>query len=66
MGWIGLEHCQKKFLASVAELEREMIRERTLSGIRAAQAAGKIVEAAAAEILSYSRPPHHQDNQIRR
>ncbi len=30
-------------LASVAEFEREMIRERTLSGIKAAQAAGKIV-----------------------
>ena len=30
-------------LASVAEFEREMIRERTLSGIRAAQAAGKQV-----------------------
>ncbi|MBZ5623531.1 MAG: recombinase family protein [Acidobacteriia bacterium] len=30
-------------LASVAEFEREMIRERTLSGIRAAQAAGKVV-----------------------
>ena len=32
-----------QILASVAEFEREMIRERTLSGIRAAQAAGKIV-----------------------
>lgn len=30
-------------LASVAEFEREMIRERTLSGIRAAKAAGKQV-----------------------
>jgi putative DNA-invertase from lambdoid prophage Rac len=30
-------------LASVAEFEREIIKERTLSGIRAAQAAGKIV-----------------------
>lgn len=30
-------------LAAVAEFEREMIRERTLSGIRAAQAAGKHV-----------------------
>jgi len=30
-------------LASVAEFEREMIRERTSSGIRAAQAAGKVV-----------------------
>jgi DNA invertase Pin-like site-specific DNA recombinase len=32
-----------QILASVAEFEREMIRERTLSGIRAAQAAGKTV-----------------------
>ena len=32
-----------QILASVAEFEREMIRERTLSGIRAAQAAGKHV-----------------------
>jgi len=32
-----------QILASVAEFEREMIRERTLSGIRAAQAAGKSV-----------------------
>ena len=32
-----------QILASVAEFEREMIRERTLSGIRAAQAAGKQV-----------------------
>lgn len=32
-----------QILACVAEFEREMIRERTLSGIRAAQAAGKIV-----------------------
>jgi DNA invertase Pin-like site-specific DNA recombinase len=32
-----------QILASVAEFEREMIRERTLSGIRAAQAAGKMV-----------------------
>jgi len=32
-----------QILASVAEFEREMIRERTLSGVRAAQAAGKIV-----------------------
>jgi len=32
-----------QILASVAEFEKEMIRERTLSGIRAAQAAGKIV-----------------------
>jgi len=32
-----------QILASVAELEREMIRERTLSGIRVAQAAGKVV-----------------------
>jgi DNA invertase Pin-like site-specific DNA recombinase len=32
-----------QILASVAEFEREMIRERTLSGIRAAQAAGKVV-----------------------
>lgn len=32
-----------QILASVAEFEREMIRERTLSGIKAAQAAGKIV-----------------------
>ena len=30
-------------LAVFAEFEREMIRERTLSGIRAAQAAGKVV-----------------------
>lgn len=30
-----------QILASVAEFEREIIRERTLSGIRAAQAAGK-------------------------
>ena len=30
-----------QILASVAEFEREMIRERTLSGIRAVQAAGK-------------------------
>ena len=32
-----------QILASEAEFEREMIRERTLSGIKAAQAAGKIV-----------------------
>jgi DNA invertase Pin-like site-specific DNA recombinase len=32
-----------QILASVAEFEREMIRERTLSGVRAAQSAGKIV-----------------------
>jgi DNA invertase Pin-like site-specific DNA recombinase len=32
-----------QILASVAEFQREMIRERTLSGIRAAQAAGKVV-----------------------
>ena len=32
-----------QILASVAEFEREMIRERTLSGIWAAQAAGKVV-----------------------
>ena len=32
-----------QILASVAEFEREMIRERTLCGIRAAKAAGKIV-----------------------
>lgn len=32
-----------QILTSVAEFEREMIRERTLSGIRAAQAAGKAV-----------------------
>jgi putative DNA-invertase from lambdoid prophage Rac len=32
-----------QILASVAEFEREMIRERTLSGIRAAQAAGKAI-----------------------
>jgi DNA invertase Pin-like site-specific DNA recombinase len=32
-----------QILASVAEFEREMIRERTLSGIKAAQASGKIV-----------------------
>src|ERR1035438_8553006 len=32
-----------QILASVAEFERSMIRERTLSGIRAAQAAGKVV-----------------------
>ena len=32
-----------QILASVSEFEREMIRERTLSGIRAAQAAGKVV-----------------------
>lgn len=32
-----------QILASVAEFEREMIREQTLSGIRAAQAAGKAV-----------------------
>jgi len=32
-----------QILASVAEFEREMIRERTLSGIKAAQAAGKTV-----------------------
>src|SRR5215831_19095516 len=32
-----------QILASVAEFEREMIRERTLSGIKAAQAAGKVV-----------------------
>lgn len=32
-----------QILASVAEFEREMIRERTLSGIRAAMAAGKAV-----------------------
>ena len=32
-----------QILASVAKFEREMIRERTLSGIRAAQAAGKVV-----------------------
>jgi DNA invertase Pin-like site-specific DNA recombinase len=32
-----------QILASVAEFEREIIRERTLSGIRAAQAAGKHV-----------------------
>ena len=32
-----------QILASVAEFEREMIRERTLSGIKSAQAAGKIV-----------------------
>jgi DNA invertase Pin-like site-specific DNA recombinase len=32
-----------QILASVAEFEREMIRERTLSGIKAARAAGKII-----------------------
>src|ERR1051326_6798005 len=32
-----------QILASVAEFEREMIRERPLSGIRAAQAAGKVI-----------------------
>lgn len=32
-----------QILTSVAEFEREMIRDRTLSGIRAAQTAGKIV-----------------------
>ena len=32
-----------QILASVSEFEREMIRERTLSGIRAAKAAGKVV-----------------------
>jgi DNA invertase Pin-like site-specific DNA recombinase len=32
-----------QILASVAEFEREMIRERTLSRIRAAQASGKVV-----------------------
>ncbi len=32
-----------QILASVSEFEREMIRERTLSGIKAAQAAGKVV-----------------------
>lgn len=32
-----------QILASVAEFEREIIKERTLSGIRAAQAAGKVV-----------------------
>jgi DNA invertase Pin-like site-specific DNA recombinase len=32
-----------QILASVAEFEREMIRERTISGIKAAQAAGKVV-----------------------
>lgn len=32
-----------QILAAVAMFEREMIRERTLSGIRAAQAAGKVV-----------------------
>jgi len=32
-----------QILASVAEFEREMIRERTLSGVKAAQAAGKVV-----------------------
>jgi DNA invertase Pin-like site-specific DNA recombinase len=32
-----------QILASVAEFEREMIRERTLSGIQAARAAGKII-----------------------
>src|SRR5450755_4923373 len=32
-----------QILASVAEFEREMIRERTLSGIKAAQAAGTII-----------------------
>lgn len=32
-----------QILASIAEFEREMIRERTLSGIKAAQAAGKVV-----------------------
>jgi DNA invertase Pin-like site-specific DNA recombinase len=32
-----------QILASVAEFEREMIRERTLAGIKAAQAAGKVV-----------------------
>jgi len=32
-----------QILGSVAEFEREMIRERTLSGIRVAQAAGKVV-----------------------
>lgn len=32
-----------QIVASVAEFEREMIRERTLFGIRAAQAAGKVV-----------------------
>jgi DNA invertase Pin-like site-specific DNA recombinase len=36
-------HLLFQILASVAEFEREMIRERTLSGIRAAQAAGKVV-----------------------
>ena len=33
----------ERLMGSVAEFEREMIRERTLSGIRAAQAAGKVV-----------------------
>src|SRR5580698_4157430 len=32
-----------QILASVAEFEREMIRERTLSGIQAARAAGKVI-----------------------
>jgi DNA invertase Pin-like site-specific DNA recombinase len=32
-----------QILASVSEFEREMIRERTLSGIKVAQAAGKVV-----------------------
>jgi putative DNA-invertase from lambdoid prophage Rac len=32
-----------QILASVAEFEREMIRERTLSGIKAARAAGKVI-----------------------
>jgi putative DNA-invertase from lambdoid prophage Rac len=32
-----------QILASVAEFEREMIRERTLSGIKAARSAGKII-----------------------
>jgi DNA invertase Pin-like site-specific DNA recombinase len=32
-----------QILASVAEFEREIIRERTLSGIKAAQAVGKVV-----------------------
>src|SRR5262249_46806823 len=36
-------HLLLQILASVAEFEREMIRERRLSGIRAAQAAGKVV-----------------------
>ena len=40
---IPTSRLSRQILASVAEFEREMIRERTLSGIRAAQTAGKHV-----------------------